>query len=307
MSRRIRTSYDTYRESVVAFCAMEEHSPPDVANATNDSGVETVPGAEPLSSSSRQRSPLAFGLLALGALLVLVLGLQLYTVFQASETRSDVTALGCSVGNLTSEVASLEGSVASMSDRVASVEETQGLLVAAARASQVAGQSPAPALPAGYLPRFEAGQTDTALGRIMPAVEGLEYYTNTVLNVDPADGTNRLWLIWAHWCPHCQAELPPLSAWYVEKGDRYTAELITVTTSIDASRDNPLQPYLDESQFPFPVLVDVSSDLAARFGVSAFPFWVITDGEGRVLFRSAGRLETNNVEAIFEQLESLES
>jgi hypothetical protein len=78
-----------------------------------------------------------------------------------------------------------------------------------------------------------------------------------------------------------------------------------VTTSIDPSRGNPLEPYLDDLQLPFPTLVDDDLTMSSQFGVSAFPFWVVTDGDGTVLFRTAGLLPIEQVEAIAGQLEDL--
>ena len=126
--------------------------------------------------------------------------------------------------------------------------------------------------------------------------------------IDPTDGTKRVWLIWAHWCPYCQQELPEISTWYPENADRFpNSELVTVTTSMDPSRGNPLDEYLEAEQFPFPVLVDEDSKLAAQFGTSAFPFWVVTNGDGTVLYRTAGLIGPDAVEQLFTQLEQVET
>jgi hypothetical protein len=68
-----------------------------------------------------------------------------------------------------------------------------------------------------------------------------------------------------------------------------------------------LQPYLDESRFPFPVLIDEDLTLAAQLGTRSFPYWVVTDVDGTVLFRTAGLLEISQVENIFNQTESIAS
>ena len=54
-----------------------------------------------------------------------------------------------------------------------------------------------------------------------------------------------------------------------------------------------------------PTLVDDDLTMSSQFGVSAFPFWVVTDGDGTVLFRTAGLLPIEQVEAIAGQLEEL--
>ena len=82
-------------------------------------------------------------------------------------------------------------------------------------------------------------------------------------------------------------------------------ELVSVTTSIDPSRPNPLEPYLDELQLPFPAIVDADLSLAGQLGASAFPFWVFTGPDGTTLLRIAGYLEVEQVAEIFSQLDGL--
>jgi thiol-disulfide isomerase/thioredoxin len=142
----------------------------------------------------------------------------------------------------------------------------------------------------------------------LPTIEGIDAYSESAMKIDPADGTKRVWMIWAHWCPYCQQELPDLNAWWADASGNYpTAELITVTTSMDPSRGNPLEPYLEDQQFVFPVVVDTDTRIAAQMGVNAFPFWIVTDGDGTVLFRTAGLLDIDRVETLFSQLEQFES
>jgi thioredoxin-related protein len=84
-------------------------------------------------------------------------------------------------------------------------------------------------------------------------------------------------------------------------------EIVTVTTSIDPERGNPLDEYLVEEQFPFPVVVDDELRLAGQMGVSAFPFWLVTDGDGTVLLRLSGYLEPARVMELASTLDGYES
>nr|MDJ0792264.1 TlpA disulfide reductase family protein [Acidimicrobiia bacterium] len=130
----------------------------------------------------------------------------------------------------------------------------------------------------------------------------------TEVTIDPADGQKRIWMVWAHWCPYCQDELPALAASYDDYAEQYPGiSIATVTTSIDPTRGNPLDAYLEANQFPFPVLVDEDSSMAAQFGVSAFPFWVVTDGDGIVLLRSAGFLDEPQLASLIESLDAYEA
>jgi len=126
------------------------------------------------------------------------------------------------------------------------------------------------------------------------------------MTFDPADGIARAWLVWAHWCPYCQQELPIVADWHANHADEYPhLELVSITTAMDQTAPNPLVPYLETNQFTFPVLMDESGILTRQPGVNAFPFWVFTGPDGTVLGRTAGLLAEEQLLPIFDQLEQL--
>lgn len=180
-------------------------------------------------------------------------------------------------------------------------------------ASSNANQSSAPdggpssSDPGGNLPRFLGGGADAALGRSLGELTGFEYYGGENVVVDPADGVARAYMVWAHWCPYCQEELPLLAEWHgANAADLENFELVSVTTAIDETADNPLVPYLDANEFPFSVLVDEDGRLSQQLGANAFPFWVFTAPDGTVVGRAAGLIEPDDLDSIFQQLDELE-
>lgn len=240
-------------------------------------------------------------LIALAIGLVAVFAMQVFTLISAGRTDEQIAALDEQVQSVNDYVIDVQASVDAVDEKVD--ELATGSLTAPSASG--ASAAVAPSVPTGYLPLFEQGQPDAALGMVLGDVAGIEYYSDTELIIDPTDGTARAWLIWAHWCPHCQRELPPLSDWYAENADQYpNVELISVSSSIDPTRGNPLEPYLEELQLPFPVIVDPDLRLAEQFGLSAYPFWVFTAGDGTTLLRIAGFLEIDQVADIFGQLEA---
>ncbi len=180
-------------------------------------------------------------------------------------------------------------------------------LGAAAGASRSAAPSPGPAAPVmGDLPRFLGSGPDPALGRTLDGLEAREYYSDTDVVVDPADGVARAYMVWAHWCPFCQQELPLMTQWHTANASSLAGfELVSVTTAIDDAAANPLVPYLDTNGFPFPVLVDDDGALARQLGVNAFPFWVFTAPDGTVVGRAAGLIESEDLERVFAELHAL--
>jgi thiol-disulfide isomerase/thioredoxin len=231
-----------------------------------------------------------------------VLALQVFMLISTSQTDEQIAALDEQVDDVAFDVSEVRRSVVDVDRKVDELSATVPVAPAASGASAAA----APDVPAGTLPPFEQGQPDAALGVVLGEVAGPEYYSGSDLTVDPSDGTIRAWMVWAHWCPYCQQELPALDEWYTTNADNYpNVELLTVTTSIDEARGNPLEPYLDDLQLSFPAIVDGDLSLAEQFGASAFPFWVFTAPDGSTLLRSAGYLEIEQVAEIFDQLSTL--
>ena len=268
---------------------------------TNSDAAKTPELAEPEPQTRRDWTKGLLGLVV--ALLLGVVVLQVIQLQQSSGLEDEVSALTEDVTDLKP----LRRDVDILGDQMAALDRQVTAAVEAAGASPVA----IPSQPTdGALPMFEDSSNDPAvLGQMRIAtITGPEYYTGAEASFSPDDGKARVWMIWAHWCPYCQAELPEIQAWWPENSERFpNVELVTVTSAIDDSRSNPLTPYLDSEQFPFPVIVDRTGEVSRQFGTAAFPFWVVTDAEGTVVLRVAGALGVSSVDQIFAQLETMTS
>ena len=282
---------------------IDTHHPSEDTPDRPETQIDEQPGpalTDENRPTGKSRRPM---LIAVGIAIIVLFGAsQVYLLTSLGTTQAEIRV---QIESLDRQIVELETSVAGVSEQV---EDIARSAATAEASSTPSGATPAPALPAGFLPRFNNEGPDRAIGMTLPTIEGIDAYSDSVMTIDPADGTKRGWMIWAHWCPYCQQELPDLNAWWPEASDNYpTTELITVTTSIDPSRGNTLEPYLENQQFVFPVVVDPEARIAAQMGVSAFPFWIVTDGDGTVLFRTAGLLEMERVEILFSQLEQFEA
>lgn len=287
----------------VASLPMDESTPqsdlPIEGSATEAEPVADAPPVPAAVASTTRPWWIPASILAAIAVVGFLVATQIYLVSAVSSTQDELDATRSELEDTYDEVASLESQVAA----VGSVVEVLAAAQTTTTQPSSTVETPQAAAPEGYLPRFEAGQPDGALGMRLGAVEGPDAYTGSELIIDPTDGTKRVWMVWAHWCPYCQEELPALSAAYPGlQTDFPDIEIATVTTSIDPSRGNPLDTYLDEQQFPFTVVVDGDFTLAGQMGVSAFPFWLITDGDGTVLFRSAGYLDNDQLLSLMSSL-----
>ena len=256
--------------------------------------LSPAPQVQPQSPARMNQTLRAVGITAIALAVVLLGASQVFLIMSQNSANEQIESLD-------QQINSLNVSVGDMSDQFDDIAVSA---TAAGAGNATGAATPAPAVPAGFLPRYSNQGPDQAIGMELSFVEGPDAYSEAMLTIDPADGTKRVWMIWAHWCPYCQEELPVLNAWWPEASAGYpSAEFVTVTTSMDPSRGNPLEPYLESSQFSFPVVADTDTKIAAQFGVNAFPFWVVTDGDGTVLFRGAGALGIDTVEQLFAQLE----
>ena len=70
-----------------------------------------------------------------------------------------------------------------------------------------------------FSPEVRSGeQPDTAWCRDAPIVAGYDYAGNRV-TIDPATDGPTMVVLLAHWCPHCNAEIPVLNEWRDSGGD----------------------------------------------------------------------------------------
>jgi thiol-disulfide isomerase/thioredoxin len=115
-------------------------------------------------------------------------------------------------------------------------------------------------------------------------------------------GDAKVLLFVAHWCPHCQREVPRIQAYLDENPLPEGVELITVSTGVRPDGDNyPPSEWLAREGWQAPVLVDDDQGtVAATYGLSAFPYFVAVDSDGKVVARASGELSTEDFAALVD-------
>jgi thiol-disulfide isomerase/thioredoxin len=154
-------------------------------------------------------------------------------------------------------------------------------------------QQTRPVMVAGSpLPRL-AANPDAATGTVIPTVEG-KGFDGTPVTIG-ADGRPKILVFVAHWCPHCQREVPRLSEYLQDRPLPADVDMVTVATGTTPDRPNyPPSEWLENEQWPGPVLADSEDQkAAAAFGISAYPFFVAADKDGKVVARTSGELTTD--------------
>jgi len=137
---------------------------------------------------------------------------------------------------------------------------------------------------------------DPAVGTAFPTLTGTDLAGDALT----IGGTGRpaMVVFLAHWCPHCQAEVPVIVDWVADGGLPEGVDLVGVATANDERRGNyPASAWLDEEGWDAPTLLDDPDETAALAGgVSSFPFMVFVDADGTVVSRAAGELTTDQLD-----------
>ena len=161
--------------------------------------------------------------------------------------------------------------------------------------------APLPATVDGTLAFYDSTDVDLAIGQMSPSVFGSDFRGNGVEIED--NGRPKVILFLAHWCPHCQREVPAVQDYLNQYGLAEGVEFISVATAIDETRPNyPPDAWLESEGWTAPLIVDTDGSVGEAFGLTAFPYYVFVRKDFTVDFRIAGELDPGSV---FEYAELL--
>jgi thiol-disulfide isomerase/thioredoxin len=143
------------------------------------------------------------------------------------------------------------------------------------------------------LPTFAPGGDDPAEGSPAPELTG-HALDGSSSSIAPGEPTIVAFL--AHWCPHCQAELPVLVS-EAEDGTFDGVRMVAVLTGTNPDAPNfPPGEWLEREGWTGDVVLDDrASSAAVAFGLSSYPYLVAIDGEGNVVGRRAGELPADDL------------
>ena len=153
-----------------------------------------------------------------------------------------------------------------------------------------------------YLPQY-AGENDdnVALGLAAPTFSAPDQ--NSEIFQLEKNGNSKALLFLAHWCPHCQREVPVVQRFIDSNGVPPGIDVIAVATSIDRGRDNyPPQEWLEREGWSETQIYDLDREIGEAYGLNAFPYWVFLDKDLNVLARRTGNLPEDMVGALLTQL-----
>jgi thiol-disulfide isomerase/thioredoxin len=136
---------------------------------------------------------------------------------------------------------------------------------------------------------FEDPAADPAVGQASPVVTG-EGFDGTPMTIGGASDNPTLLVFLAHWCPHCNREVPEIIALNDAGGIPADLDVVGISTAVASDRPNyPPSEWIVEKGWPFPTMADSeNSEALGAFGGTGFPFLVILDSDGTVLARQSG-------------------
>ncbi len=139
---------------------------------------------------------------------------------------------------------------------------------------------------------------DPAVGWTAPTVAGTDWDGNPVSIA--ADGRPKVVVFLAHWCPHCQAEVPVIQNWLNSGRLPEGVDLYAATIFTDARRaEFPPQAWLERENWTVPTVMDnQAGDIARAFGVTGTPGYIVLDGENRNMGRLSGEIGVAGLEAL---------
>jgi cytochrome c biogenesis protein CcmG/thiol:disulfide interchange protein DsbE len=153
------------------------------------------------------------------------------------------------------------------------------------------------------LPLFDDPAADAAIGMTPPALRGSDF-VGAPAELVPGGG-KRLVMFVAHWCPHCQKEVPLVAAWLASGDVPVDITLVNTGYRADTVGQGPtLEPsaWLRAEQWPAdvaPVVVDDERSSAAQaWGLPGYPYFVMLDDAGRVTGRTSGEKSLAELRAL---------
>jgi len=111
----------------------------------------------------------------------------------------------------------------------------------------------------------------------------------------------------AHWCPHCNAEMPMLRDWKQSGGVPDDLQVVGVATAVsETSANYPPAKWFSDKGWSWPVIVDESvaagtaGKAAVAYGASGWPYFVIVGAGGNVKVRVSGEIPVEELQAVVD-------
>lgn len=143
--------------------------------------------------------------------------------------------------------------------------------------------------------------TDASGGASGPVLKGFTH-EGAPIEVASEKGAPTMLVFLAHWCPHCNREIPRLNDWKKRGLVPDNLRVVGITTASRNDQANwPPSEWIKSMDWTFEVMADSDKQQAsAAYGVDGFPFMVILDAQGKVAKRFSGEVEVADLVSIID-------
>ncbi len=150
------------------------------------------------------------------------------------------------------------------------------------------------------LPFLQTGANAPAIGQTAPTVTG-ETVDGGELTIGPGDNA-KIVVMLAHWCPHCQREVPLIQDWIESGGLPEGVDLYGATVLTNRVRDGdtwPPQEWLAEEGWTSPTIMDdQGGSIATAYGMTGTPTYVVLGPNNENLGRLSGEIGVEGLNAL---------
>lgn len=150
------------------------------------------------------------------------------------------------------------------------------------------------------LPFFDSSAADPAIGLSAPTVSGSDW--NGDDHTIGPDGRAKIVVMLAHWCPHCQNEVPVIQDWVEAGGLPEGVDLYGVTVLTNRLRDGSTWPpseWLDGEGWTSPTIMDdEAGTVVSAYGLVSTPTYVVLGPNNENLGRLAGEIGVPGLNAL---------
>ncbi len=99
------------------------------------------------------------------------------------------------------------------------------------------------------------------------------------------NGSPKLLIFWATWCPVCKEEIPHVKELQEKFGPK-GLEILAINVGVNDS-EKRTRAFMKKYKMNYPVLFDTGSKITKKYGVQGTPTVMIVDSEGIVRYKSA--------------------